>query len=87
MPAVPVNGGGSPASGGSSEQIQVRLTKGQAESAEDGTHVWLKSDLAAGRIKDASMVGKPIGVREMARRVYEMGKERPGIFENGNVDQ
>jgi hypothetical protein len=86
VPAAPVNGGGSPASGGS-EQIQVRLTKGQAESAEDGTHVWLKSDLAAGRIKDASMVGKPIGVREMARRVHEMSKERPGIFENGNVDQ
>lgn len=87
VPAAPVNGGGSPASGGSSEQVQVRLTKGQAEAAEDGTHVWLKSDLAAGRIKDQTLVGKPIGLREMARRVHEMNKERPGIFENGNVEQ
>ena len=87
VPAAPVNGGGSGSSGGSSEAINVRLTKGQAESAQDGTHVWLKSDLAAGRIKDATMVGKPIGLREMARRVHEMNKERPGIFENGNVDQ
>jgi hypothetical protein len=86
VPAAPVNGGSSAGSAGAG-QIEVRLTQGQSKAATDGTHVWLESDLKSGRIKDKSLIGEPIGEREMARRVYLMDKERPGIFTNGNIEQ
>lgn len=88
VPAAPVNGGGgSSAGGGNGGAVEVRLTAGQSKAAEDGTHVWGENDLKAGRIKDRAQIGEPIGLKEMGRRVYLMGKERPGIFENGNIEQ
>jgi hypothetical protein len=63
----------------SSDDNDVRLTKGEADSATDGTHVWGRHDLAAGRIKDARLIGEPIGHREMARRKIEMAKQ--GLYD------
>jgi hypothetical protein len=85
VPAAPVNGGSSPsaASGG---PVNVRLTKGQAETATDGSITWNRGDVLAKRCTQ-DQVGQPIGVHEMARRVYLMEQERPGIFTNGSVDQ
>ncbi len=57
------------------EQPVVTLTKREAELAEDGTHTWGKHDLAAGRIKDASLIGKPIGTQEMGRRKVLLTRE------------
>jgi hypothetical protein len=53
----------------------VRLTKGEVERANDGSICWGRHDLAAGRIKDASLIGRPIGNVEYARRRIEMGKQ------------
>ena len=47
---------------------QVRLSRNEVAAATDGTHVWGKHDLAAGRIKDASLIGSAIGTQEFARR-------------------
>jgi hypothetical protein len=85
VPAAPVNGGSSP-SASSGGPVNVRLTKGQAEAATDYSIVWNRGDVLAKRCT-ADQVGQPIGVHEMARRVYLMEQERPGIFTNGNVEQ
>ena len=74
------NGGGNGRSGnvqrGSSDGGNaVRLSKGEVERANDGSIQWGRHDLAAGRIKDASMIGKPIGNVEYARRRIEMQKQ------------
>jgi hypothetical protein len=53
----------------------VKLTKREAEHADDGTHTWGRHDLAAGRIKDASLIGKPIGSQEFARRKLVMQRD------------
>jgi hypothetical protein len=72
-PVAPVNGSGGTSS--SSSSLRVTLSKVEAAAATDGTHVWGKHDLAAGRIKNAVDIGKPIGTREFARRKHEMIKD------------
>jgi hypothetical protein len=75
-PVAPVNGGGGAHSSGDGRgAITVSLTAGEAKAAQDGTHQWGKHDLAAGRIKDAKLVGQPIGVQEYARRKSFMQKQ------------
>jgi len=69
-PVAPVNA----SSQGGMSGTEVRLTKGEAASAQDGTHVWTKYDLAAKKITDPKLVGEPIGLKEMARRKLEMTK-------------
>jgi hypothetical protein len=68
-PVAPVNGGGGGhSSGNGSSAKEVTLRAFEAKAANDGTHVWGQHDLKAGRIKDATLVGKPIGNQEFARR-------------------
>jgi len=76
-PVAPVNGGNGSASVGSNGGGQeVRLSAGEVAAANDGaTHVWGKHDLAAGRIKDASLIGRAIGTQEFARRKLAMMKQ------------
>lgn len=75
-PVAPVNGGGGNGSSGSrSSAPEVTLRSNEVRSANDGTIVWGAHDLAAGRIKDKSQIGKPIGNQEMARRKHVMAKD------------
>jgi hypothetical protein len=46
---------------------EVRLTKGEHERSLDGSLVWGRHDLAAGRCT-AAQLNEPIGLAEMARR-------------------
>lgn len=72
-PKIDPNNPGTHVTGGGSK---VFLTRGERQAAEDGqTHVWGRHDLAAGRIRDPSLVGKAIGIREMARRKSEMVRQ------------
>jgi hypothetical protein len=64
------------------ESNSVHLNAHQRQLATDGTMTWGRHDLAAGRIKDASKIGSPIGVHEYARRLLAM--ERDGY---GNKDK
>jgi hypothetical protein len=58
---------------------EVRLSRGEVDRANDGSIVWGRHDLAAGRIKDASLIGKAVGNVEYARRKNEMQKQ--GYYE------
>lgn len=60
-PAAPVSRGGSQMSGGSSKR-EVKLSPRQATAATDGTIVW----------NHGPNKGKPIGVKEYARRLESM---------------
>jgi hypothetical protein len=82
-PVAPVGDGGGSVGGGGSNV--VRLTPGEAKASQDGTHVWGRHDLAAGRIKDAKLVGTPIGPSELARRKLEM--QRQGLYSREWVEQ
>lgn len=62
-PVAPVNGGSGSSSGRAS--TEVRLTKGEAQSATDGTHVWNYDDPSP---QKRFRKGDPIGVEEFARR-------------------
>jgi multidrug efflux pump subunit AcrA (membrane-fusion protein) len=81
-PVAPTQASGGSVNGGGT---QVRLTKGEVERANDGTHVWGKHDLASGRIKEASLVGAPIGNQEMARRKLLMQKD--GLYDRAYLEQ
>ncbi len=78
-PASGARGGG--AVGGN----EVRLSRTEAAAATDGTHVWQSHDLKAGRIKDKSQVGQPIGHQEFARRKLEMTKA--GAYDRSYLEQ
>lgn len=55
---------------------EVFLTKGEKEAALDGqTHVLGRHDLVAGRIRNPNLIGKAIGVPEMARRKAQMVRD------------
>lgn len=62
VPAAPVNASGGGPSGGGTE---VRLTKGEAAAAIDGTLVWNYDDPSG---QKRFKKGDPIGIQEMARR-------------------
>lgn len=72
VPVAPVHSSPGGTNGGGPE---VRLSQVEARAAQDGTHVWGQHDLAAGRIKDKSQIGQPIGIQEFARRKHHMSKE------------
>jgi hypothetical protein len=72
VPVAPVHQSAGGTTGGGPE---VRLSPVEAKAAQDGTHVWASHDLAAGRIKDKSQIGQPIGIQEFARRKHHMTKE------------
>ena len=80
-PAAPVNGGGATGAPAMSGNVVV-LTPIEAKAATDGTHVWGEHDLKAGRIKDKSLVGSPIGATEFAKRKRAMMAE--GRYDKGN---
>lgn len=62
-------------------QREVRLTKGEAQSATDGTLVWNYDDpTGKGRYKK----GDPIGLAEMARRKAE-GQKR-GLYDRNSIE-
>lgn len=71
--------------GGTVGGNEVRLSKVEASAATDGTHVWQSHDLKAGRIKDKSLVGTPIGHQEFARRKLEMTKQ--GLYDRSYIEQ
>jgi hypothetical protein len=77
VPVAPVqhSGGGTSGNG-----TQVRLSKGEAAAATDGTHVWLWDD-PKGKFKK----GEPIGVQEFARRKLEM--QRSGAYDRSYTEQ
>lgn len=81
--APPVSGGGR--GGGGNGGNEVRLSKTEATAATDGTHVWGAHDLAAGRIKDKTLVGMPIGVTEFARRKLSM--QQQGLYDRSYLEQ
>lgn len=81
-PAAPGQHSGGGTNGGGTE---VRLSANESRAATDGTHVWGKHDLAAGRIKDANLVGSPIGNQEMARRKLAM--QQQGLYDRTYLEQ
>jgi hypothetical protein len=68
-PVAPVNGNGASSSG--SAASEVRLSKNEALSATDGTHVWNYDDPSG---QNRWKKGQPIGVEEFARRKRELLK-------------
>jgi len=75
-PVTPTAGGVQ--GGGATE---VKLTKGEAERATDGSLVWNYPDPTG---KNRWQKGDPIGIQEMARRKMALTKE--GRYHNANVD-
>ena len=83
-PAAPVNGGAGAHSSGASDNRgsnEVRLTKGEAASATDGTIVWNYDDPSG---KKRFKKGDPIGHQEMARRKQAMQKQ--GLYDKNNIE-
>ena len=79
VPVAPVQASGGGTSGGGTE---VRLTRGEAASATDGTLVWNYDDPSGNkRFKK----GDNIGIQEMARRKLEM--QRQGQYDKTYVEQ
>lgn len=76
-PVAPVGNGS--ASTENAGGTVVRLTPGEARAAVDGTVVWNKGDLAAGRIKDPKLLGEPVGHTEFARRKKAMTEQ--GLYD------
>lgn len=77
-PVAPVTPSGGGMNGGARE---VKLSRGEADAATDGTHVWNYDDpTGKGRFKK----GDPIGLQEAARRKEIMTKQ--GRYHNANVD-
>ncbi len=81
-PAGPAGGAGGSAGGGAmGGGTEVRLTKGEAASATDGTIVWNYDDPSG---KGQFKKGDPIGLAEMARRKY-LGK-KAGLYDRNNIE-
>lgn len=79
-PAVaPGSHAGGAGNGGGNE---VRLTKGEATAATDGTHVWNYDDPSP---QKRFRKGDPIGVQEFARRKLELTKQ--GAYDRSYVEQ
>lgn len=75
--AAPASGAGGALNGGT----EVRLTKGEAERATDGTLVWNYPDPTG---KNRWQQGDPIGLAEMARRKHE-GK-KAGLYDKSATE-
>lgn len=81
---APVAAGGGISSSNGGGGTEVTLTRGEAMAATDGTHRWGQHDLAAGRIKDKSLIGQPIGHGEMARR--KLWGQKNGLYDKNFTD-
>jgi len=77
--AAPVGNSGGGMNGGSTE---VRLTKGEALAATDGTHTWNYDDPSG---QKRFKKGDPIGTVEFARRKLEM--TRQGLYDRSLTEQ
>jgi hypothetical protein len=78
VPVAPVNGSPGGTNGGGPE---VRLSRGEVESATGGALVWNYDDpTGQKRFKK----GDPIGVQEFARRKYEM--KRQGLYDKSYTE-
>lgn len=79
-PTAPVrHSGEGPSTNGA---LEVRLTRGEATAATDGTHVWNYDDPTG---KNRWKKGDPIGVQEFARRKAAM--EQEGRYDRTYVSQ
>ena len=78
-PAAPVVQSGGGTSGGSNE---VRLSKTEAQAAQDGTLVWNYDDPSG---QKRFKKGDPIGIQEFARRKREM--QRQGLYDRSFTEQ
>jgi hypothetical protein len=78
-PSSAAAAGGATGGGLNGGTVQVKLTKGEAASATDGTLVWNWDD-PGGKFKK----GEPIGLAEMARRKHEGMKA--GLYDRNNVE-
>jgi hypothetical protein len=80
-PVAPVNAGSGMDNGiQTNDGGTVKLTRGEAAAAQDGTHVWNYSD-PKGKFKK----GDPIGIQEMARRKLALTKQ--GAYDKSYTDQ
>lgn len=77
-PVAPVTPSGGGTSGGGNE---VRLSRGEATAATDGTHVWNYDDPSG---QKRFRKGDPIGVQEFARRKQEMQKQ--GLYDKAHLE-
>ncbi len=77
-PVAPVTPSPGGTSGGGAE---VRLSKGEAQTATDGTLVWNYSDPSG---QNRFKKGDPIGLQEMARRKKAMQEQ--GHYDKGNIE-
>lgn len=75
---APVTTSGGGTSGGGNE---VRLSRGEAAAATDGTHVWNYDDPSG---QKRFKKGDPIGVQEFARRKQEMQKQ--GLYDKALLE-
>lgn len=78
-PTTPVSHSGGGTSGGG---VEVKLTRGEANAATDGSLVWNYSDPSG---QNKFKKGDAIGVQEMARRKLAMTKE--GRYDKSYVEQ
>ena len=76
--AAPAGGAGGALNGGGTE---VRLTRGEATSATDGTLVWNYDDPSG---QNKFRKGDPIGLAEMARRKHEGMKA--GLYDRNAIE-
>lgn len=81
IPVIPVNGGSS-AGGGGGSVTEVKLTRGEADRAQDGTLVWNYDDPTG---KKRWSKGDPIGLKEFARRKQAM--QAAGMYDRGYLEQ
>lgn len=79
-PSAPVHQSGGGMNGGNGRE--VRLTKGEAERATDGTLVWNYDDPSGNK---KFKKGDPIGIQEMARR--KLHGQRNGLYDRTYVEQ
>jgi hypothetical protein len=78
-PSAPVNGASS--AGGAQSATEVRLSKGEAMAATDGTHTWSYDDTSG---QKRFKKGDPIGVQEFAKRKLAMQKQ--GLYEKSYTE-
>jgi hypothetical protein len=78
VPAAPVNGSGTSAGSGGTEVI---LSRGEAQAAEDGTHIWNYDDPSPAK---KFRKGDPIGKQEFARRKLALTKQ--GAYDRSYVE-
>lgn len=80
-PTVAPGGSGAINNGSGKGGAEVRLTRGEAQRAQDGTIVWNYDDPSG---KKRFKKGDPIGTQEFARRKLQMQKE--GLYDKSQYE-